>query len=91
MPRKNGFEVLEWIRGQTDFKPLRIVVLTTSEELRDINRAYQLGANSFLVKPIDLDHFANLTEAIKGHWLWISRAPQIERPPKARNVSSHSS
>jgi CheY-like chemotaxis protein len=80
MPMKNGFEVLEWVRQHPAFRPLRIVVLTTSEDMKDVNRAYQLGANSFLVKPIDLDHFANLTDAIKGHWLWLSKAPAIERP-----------
>jgi CheY-like chemotaxis protein len=82
MPMKSGFEVLEWIRQDPSFKPLRIVVLTTSEDMKDVNRAYQLGANSFLVKPIDLEHFANLTDAIKGHWLWLSKAPSIERPAK---------
>ena len=79
MPMKDGFEVLEWIRADSNFKPLRIVVLTTSEDMKDVNRAYQLGANSFLVKPMDLEHFASLTDAIKGHWLWLSRAPTIER------------
>jgi CheY-like chemotaxis protein len=89
MPMKNGFEVLEWIRSQPTLKGLRVVVLTTSEDLRDVNRAYELGANSFLVKPIDLDHFANLTDAIKGHWLWLSKAPTVERPeehPAGRRV-----
>src|SRR5438034_11513986 len=51
MPKKDGFEVLEWLRGQPGFSSLRVVVLTTSEELRDVNRAYRLGANSFLTKP----------------------------------------
>lgn len=80
MPMKNGFEVLAWIRQEPAFRPLRIVVLTTSEDMKDVNRAYQLGANSFLVKPMDLEHFANLTDAIKGHWLWLSKAPALERP-----------
>jgi CheY-like chemotaxis protein len=80
MPMKNGFEVLAWIRQEPAFRPLRIVVLTTSEDMKDVNRAYQLGANSFLVKPMDLEHFANLTDAIKGHWLWLSKAPVLERP-----------
>ena len=79
MPMMDGFEVLEWIREHSVFKGLRTVVLTTSEDMRDINRAYQLGANSFLVKPTDLDHFVRLTEAVKGHWMWLSKAPVIER------------
>jgi CheY-like chemotaxis protein len=75
MPNKDGFEVLEWIRQQPPFSRLRVVVLTTSENLKDVNRAYDLGADSFLVKPIDLEQFVNLTRTIKGHWLWISNPP----------------
>jgi CheY-like chemotaxis protein len=80
MPNKDGFEVLEWIRKQPGLQPLRVVVLTTSEEQRDINRAYQLGANSFLVKPINLEDFFRLTEAVKGYWLWVSETPETKRP-----------
>src|SRR5438105_2858307 len=51
MPRMDGFEVLRWVRSQPDLRLLRVVVLTSSEDVRDVNLAYQLGANSFLVKP----------------------------------------
>src|SRR6266850_4379035 len=50
MPRMDGFQVLEWIRQQPGLSNLRVVVLTSSENMRDVNRAYQLGANSFMVK-----------------------------------------
>lgn len=80
MPRKNGFEVLEWIRQQPGLNTLRVVVLTTSEEMRDVNRAYGLGANSFLVKPVDFRDFVQLSQAIKGYWLWLSKAPESFRP-----------
>ena len=80
MPNKNGFEVLEWLRAQPAFAALRVVVLTTSGESSDINRAYQLGANSFLTKPVDFRDFVQLTSAIRGYWLWLSRAPELERP-----------
>ena len=79
MPMMDGFEVLYWIRQHPTLRTLRIVMLTTSEDLRDINKAYQLGANAFLVKPTDLEHFVKLTDAIRGHWLWLSKAPTIER------------
>ena len=81
MPRKNGFEVLHWIRGNPALRRLRVVVLTTSEELRDVNRAYEMGVNSFLVKPVDLEDFVNLTNAIKGYWLWLSKAPEVPDKP----------
>jgi CheY-like chemotaxis protein len=80
MPRKNGFDVLEWLRHQPTLAALRVVVLTTSDQIMDVNRAYQLGANSFLTKPVDFRDFVQLSSAIKGYWLWMSRAPEVERP-----------
>jgi CheY-like chemotaxis protein len=84
MPGKNGFEVLQWLRGQPTLSALRVVVLTTSDEIHDVNRAYQLGANSFLTKPVDFRDFVQLSSAVKGYWLWMSRAPELERPPTAK-------
>lgn len=81
MPRKNGFDVLEWIRHQPGLSSLRVVVLTSSDEIRDVNRAYQLGANSFLVKPLDFSEFVRMTEALKGYWIWLSKAPDVARAP----------
>ncbi len=80
MPRKDGFEVMRWIREQPGLRALRIVVLTSSDKIRDVNRAYQLGANSFLVKPVDFEHFVEVSQALKGYWLWMSKAPDISRP-----------
>jgi CheY-like chemotaxis protein len=77
MPRKNGFEVLEWIRQEPGLNLLRVVVLTSSDRLSDVNRAYRLGANSFLVKPFDLGDFARLVQAINGYCLWMIRAPEV--------------
>lgn len=79
MPNKNGFEVLEWIRRQPGLSALRVVVLTTSDQVHDVNRAYQLGANSFLTKPVDFRDFVQLTISIKGFWIWLSRAPEVHR------------
>src|ERR1041385_2090882 len=53
MPRMDGFKVLRWIRTHPKLSRLRVVVLTSSENIRDVNLAYSLGANSFLVKPMD--------------------------------------
>src|SRR5258705_11385830 len=73
MPRKDGFEVLHWIRQQPSLKTLRVVVLTASDQMRDVNRAYQLGANSFLVKPTDFEDFITMILSLSGYWLWMSR------------------
>ena len=72
MPNKDGFEVLEWIREQPELRKLRIVVLTTSDRIFDVKRAYELGASSFLTKPLDLRDFIQLGPAIKGFWVWSS-------------------
>jgi CheY-like chemotaxis protein len=73
MPRKDGFEVLQWIREQPDFFALRVVVLTSSQESPDINRAYELGANSFLVKPAEFQNYLKLSEFINGFWLQFNK------------------
>ena len=80
MPRKNGFQVLEWIRSQPTLRGLRVVVLTSSDSIRDVNQAYQLGANSFLVKPADFEQFMAVIRALEGYWIWMSEAPQLEAP-----------
>src|SRR5215831_9246388 len=77
MPHKNGLEVLEWIRLQPTLGNMRVVVLTASDQARDVNRAYQVGANSFLVKPINFESFVRISGALKGHWLWMSETPDV--------------
>ena len=69
MPRADGFEVLEWVRKQSGLRRMLVVVMTSSDEPQDIDRAYDLGANSFLRKP---DDFANLIKIFqKTHDYWI--------------------
>jgi CheY-like chemotaxis protein len=77
----DGFEVLRWIRQQPNLRAARVVVLTSSNEIRDVNLAYQLGANSFLVKPVDFEDFIRVTQALQGYWLWTDKAPEISRTP----------
>ena len=74
MPNKDGFEVMEWIRQQPGLRTLRIVVLTTSDRVFDVQRAYQLGATSFLTKPVDFRDFVELGPALKGFWIWTADA-----------------
>jgi CheY-like chemotaxis protein len=87
MPRADGFEVLRWVRAQPELKALRVIVLTSSEDIRDVNRAYELGANSFLVKPGEFERFVDLSHALSGYWIWVNRAPEISRP-NGRTVNS---
>ncbi len=80
MPGLDGFDVLRWIRQDPEMRVLRVVVLTSSDEMRDINLAYQLGANSFLVKPADFERFVEISQALNGYWLWLDKAPELSRP-----------
>ena len=87
MPKLDGFEVLRWVRQNPGLQALRVVVLTSSEEISDVNRAYQLGANSFLVKLVNFDRLIEISQAIKGYWLWMSKTPETFRSsdtPKPR-------
>lgn len=78
----DGFDVLRWIRQQPALRAIRVVVLTSSNAIRDVNLAYQLGANSFLVKPVDFEDFVSVTQALQGYWVWTDKAPEVSRPPK---------
>ena len=81
MPRIDGFEVLRWVRAQPTLSCLRIIVLTASEDIRDVNIAYRLGANSFLVKPLDFQNVVELAKTLQDYWLQTSKVPEISRPP----------
>ena len=87
LPGLDGFQVLRWIRQQPGLTALRVVVLTSSNDLQDPTLAYEAGANSFLIKPVDFDEFVNITNAIQGYWLWTSKSPQVERPARWRRKS----
>jgi CheY-like chemotaxis protein len=76
----DGFEVLRWIRSQPTLRAIRVVVLTSSNAIKDVNLAYQLGANSFLVKPVDFEDFVRIAQALQGYWLWSDKAPEVSRP-----------
>jgi len=65
MPGMDGFEVLRWIRRQWEFFELCVVMLTSSDHIRDANEAYHLGANSFLVKPLDFHNAAELARSLE--------------------------
>jgi CheY-like chemotaxis protein len=80
MPRKSGFDVLEWLQTQPGLARLRTVVLTSSDEIRDVNRAYRLGAASFLVKPVNFTEFKDTIQAMYNYWMTINTAPQLSRP-----------
>ena len=69
MPRVNGFELLQFIRTKSKVPWMPVVVMTVSEDLKDVQKAYQLGAQSFLVKPINTESLAELLETWENYWL----------------------
>jgi len=78
LPRRSGFEVLEWLRGQPGLRRLPVVVLTSSGQSPDVNRAFDLGANSYLVKPVRLDDLVNLIKTLNLYWLLLNEKPDLQ-------------
>lgn len=79
MPRRNGFEVLEWLRSQPGLTALPVVVLTSSRESADVRRAYELGANSYLVKPGSPDALLAVVRGLGLYWLLLNERPGVNR------------
>lgn len=77
LPSISGFEVLSWIRRQPRFKRLPVIMLTSSLLPEDINRAYDLGANSYLVKPPELEALIALARTIDLYWLRTNSNPSL--------------
>ncbi len=84
LPRMDGFEVLTWIRKQQGIRGIPVVVLTSSSQLRDVNRAYELGANSFFVKELDFQNSVDLTRLLERYWLQKALKPESSRPERKR-------
>ena len=71
MPRMHGFEVLEWLATRAEFKYLPIVVLSSSSDDSDIQKARQLGARDYFVKPHSLDEFVHILQRVHERWLSV--------------------
>ncbi len=75
MPGVGGFEVLEWVRSDPNVKRLLVVVLTSSNLQADVDRAYDLGANSYLVKPVEFEEMVSMVHRFEVYWSEINRCP----------------
>lgn len=73
LPKINGLEVLEKIKTHPRFKVIPVVVLTTSSESSDVETAYQLGANSYIVKPVEFEKFLDFARQIDLYWRVINK------------------
>jgi CheY-like chemotaxis protein len=83
MPKVDGLEVLRQIKGDPTMKMLPVVMMTSSREEQDLVRSYQLGVNSYLVKPVKFDQFVDAVRQLSVYWALIN-----EPPPCARSERS---
>lgn len=79
LPRRSGHEVLAWLKQQPQLKRLPVVVLTSSRESIDLNQAYDLGANSYLVKPVGFSALSELIDSLNAYWFGHNEQPNL--PP----------
>ncbi len=75
LPILGGLDILEKLRSTEATKQIPVVVLTSSDEERDIERCYRLGANSYVAKPVDFDRFVESVKRIGNYWLETNRMP----------------
>jgi CheY-like chemotaxis protein len=76
MPRKDGREVLAEMKADKNLRRIPVVILTTSEAEQDILRTYDLHANCYLTKPVDLDQFISIVKSVEDFWLTIVKLPR---------------
>jgi CheY-like chemotaxis protein len=79
MPKVNGLEVLKQIRGNEETKYIPVIILTSSQDKKDIITSYELGANSYIVKPIDFVKFHQVIQQITLYWLILNEQPSMKR------------
>ena len=75
LPRVDGLEVLRHLKGHPTLRTIPVVVLTTSAEHVDVQTAYQLGANSYIVKPVEFEKFMDVTSQIDLYWTLVNQPP----------------
>ena len=75
LPRKSGAEVIEQLKGNEHLREIPVVVLTTSDRDEDIHRCYKIGANNYLIKPVQFDDCVKLITDIQQYWLELSKLP----------------
>jgi len=77
LPRRSGVEVLTWVKQQPVIKRIPVVVLTSSQQDMDINRTYDLGISSYLVKPVSFGALSQMIAALDAYWLRLNEYPVL--------------
>jgi CheY-like chemotaxis protein len=77
MPKKNGFEVLEWLRSDAILRYLPVIILSNSARTEDVERAFDLGATSFLIKPSTVEELITMMRCLR-EWLHYNHFPSLK-------------
>ncbi len=77
LPKMSGFEVLQWRMGNPGVKKIPVVVLTSSNQTPDIKKAYELGANSYLVKPVSFEGLMEMVKVLGMYWLILNEVAVV--------------
>ena len=75
LPRRSGLDVLTWLRSEPCIKRIPLVVFTSSRESVDVDRAYELGVNSYLCKPVAFDALLEMIKTLNVYWLLLNERP----------------
>jgi len=86
LPKVDGLEVLQRLKSDERARTIPVVVLTSSQEEQDIVRSYQLGVNSYIIKPVNFENFSEAVAHLGMYWLLLNHSPE---PPGRANVSGH--
>jgi CheY-like chemotaxis protein len=81
MPQVDGLEVLRQMKGDPELKLIPVVILTSSSEAADLARSYELGANSYVVKPVDIERFTDAIRKLGMFWAVVNEPPQPRAKP----------
>ena len=75
LPRKNGYEVLQFVKNNTDLMHIPVIILSTSSSDSDVNKCYENYANCYITKPMDIENFFSIVSRIENFWLSIVKLP----------------
>lgn len=81
MPKVDGFDVLRWLQQQPELRRLVVTILSSSDERRDVNLAYDLGANSYVVKPNSMTGYSDIVARLRDYWLELNFPPDCASAP----------
>ncbi|MGN6342061.1 MAG: response regulator [Ginsengibacter sp.] len=79
LPKKNGYEVLQFLKTNTNLKHIPVIVLSTSSSMDEVNKCYENHANCYITKPMDIENFFNIVSKIENFWLTAVNLPKKNR------------